>query len=182
MSVPLFDSRFISQHIQDALPKQPKLLIRPLASTDYAKGFLTALSHLTTVGEMNEAEFLDRFWYLKAHAHEYYTIVIEDEQAQKIVACGTVFVERKFVHKNGLVGHIEDIVVHQDYRKHRLGYWIIQQLRDIGRATGCYKVILDCSEKNVGFYEKCGFTRKEVEMVWYVDKDQYAGQKTQSKL
>ena len=30
---------------------------------------------------------------------------------------------------------------------------------------GCYKVILDCAEANVPFYEKCGLTRKEVQMV-----------------
>ncbi len=30
---------------------------------------------------------------------------------------------------------------------------------------GCYKVILDCAEANVSFYEKCGLTRKEVQMV-----------------
>lgn len=33
------------------------------------------------------------------------------------------------------------------------------------QEAGCYKVILDCSEDNVPFYEKCGLTRKEVQMV-----------------
>lgn len=33
------------------------------------------------------------------------------------------------------------------------------------QELGCYKVILDCSEDNVPFYEKCGLTRKEVQMV-----------------
>lgn len=32
-------------------------------------------------------------------------------------------------------------------------------------------VILDCSEKNVPFYEKCGFKQKEVEMAWYVPQE-----------
>ena len=45
---------------------------------------------------------------------------------------------------------------------------IIQELMEVGKAAGCYKVILDCSEKNVGFYEKCGFQRKEVLMAWYI--------------
>ena len=54
------------------------------------------------------------------------------------------------------VGHVEDIVVHKDYRKLQFGRFIIEQLKHIGRETGCYKVILDCSEKNVPFYQKCG--------------------------
>lgn len=32
-------------------------------------------------------------------------------------------------------------------------------------ARGCYKVILDCSEDNIAFYQKCGLERKEVQMV-----------------
>ncbi len=33
------------------------------------------------------------------------------------------------------------------------------------KEAGCYKVILDCAEANAAFYEKCGLTRKEVQMV-----------------
>lgn len=36
---------------------------------------------------------------------------------------------------------------------------------EVCRQQGCYKVILDCSEANQAFYEKCGLTRKEVQMV-----------------
>ena len=40
---------------------------------------------------------------------------------------------------------------------------LIQHARDVG----CYKVILDCSEQNIAFYEKCGLERKEVQMVTF---------------
>ena len=79
------------------------------------------------------------------------------------------FVERKFIHENGLVGHLEDIVVHKDYRKLNFGRFIIDQLTFLGRVNGCYKILLDCSEKNVPFYEKCGYTRKGAEMACYMD-------------
>ena len=42
---------------------------------------------------------------------------------------------------------------------------VIEALMDFSSAAGCYKVILDCGESNVAFYEKCGLTRKEVQMV-----------------
>tara|TARA_A100001015_G_scaffold287141_1_gene356595 strand:+ start:81 stop:194 length:114 start_codon:yes stop_codon:yes gene_type:complete len=32
------------------------------------------------------------------------------------------------------------------------------------------QVILDCEERNVKFYEKCGFTLKEVEMARYFNR------------
>ena len=47
---------------------------------------------------------------------------------------------------------------------------IIDQLKHLGERAGCYKVILDCAEKNVGFYEKLGFLRKEIQMALYFGK------------
>jgi glucosamine-phosphate N-acetyltransferase len=46
----------------------------------------------------------------------------------------------------------------------------VEELVSVSRSRGCYKVILDCAEHNVAFYEKCGLTRKEVQMVRYLDR------------
>ena len=48
-----------------------------------------------------------------------------------------------------------------------MGRKIVQHLTELARERGCYKVILDCAEGNTGFYAKCGFERKEVQMVQY---------------
>ncbi|OAJ42808.1 hypothetical protein BDEG_26219 [Batrachochytrium dendrobatidis JEL423] len=126
---------------------------------------------LTTVGKMSKGQFMERYSYLKAHNHEYFTIVIEDTVKSLIVGAGTILVERKFVHNNGLVGHIEDIVTRSDYRGMNLGKLVIETLKFIGKKTGCYKIILDCSDKNIPFYVKCGFTQKEYEMVLYIPEN-----------
>ena len=42
---------------------------------------------------------------------------------------------------------------------------VIEALIDLAGKAGCYKVILDCSEENATFYEKCGLYKKEVQMV-----------------
>ena len=102
-------------------------------------GFLKVLSQLTTTGNITRSEFNNRFDYLKQHNHEYFTIVIEDLVNQKIVGAGTIFVERKFIHHNGLVGHIEDIVTDSACRGLNLGKIIIESLKYIGEKTGCYK-------------------------------------------
>lgn len=44
---------------------------------------------------------------------------------------------------------------------------IIEQLKHLGNSKGCYKIILDCADHNVPFYEKCDFKKKEVQMVRY---------------
>ena len=82
----------------------------------------------------------------------------------------TLVVEKKFIRNLGRCGHIEDIVVDKNYQKMGFGGIIVKNLMGIGDEVGCYKLVLDCSEKNVGFYGNCGFVRKEVQMVRYREK------------
>jgi glucosamine-phosphate N-acetyltransferase len=65
----------------------------------------------------------------------------------------------------GIVGHIEDIAVAKDQQGKRLGLRIIHALDYIAEKAGCYKAILDCSEANRVFYEKCGYKLAGVQMV-----------------
>ncbi|KAJ3045783.1 Glucosamine-phosphate N-acetyltransferase-like protein [Rhizophlyctis rosea] len=163
MDEPLFNPVYISPEVQRALKEG--FIVRPLAASDYEKGtvFITSGQRVS-----------QRFSYLKSHNYEYFTIVIEDTKKKLIVGAGTIFVERKFVHGNGLVGHIEDIVTLSDYRGLNLGKLVIETLKYIGKHTGCYKIILDCSDKNIPFYQKCGFAHKEFEMVLYIDENDRA--------
>lgn len=98
----LFSPTLISPEIKAQL--KPGFIVRPLTSNDYEKGFLSTLEMLTNVGNMSKDDFLRTFKYLKAHNHEYFTIVIEDTAKSVIVGAGTIFVERKFIHCGGLVG------------------------------------------------------------------------------
>ncbi len=77
-----------------------------------------------------------------------------------------------------------DILCHLTLRSLSFLSRLIEALIEASRSMGCYKVtlisnpcliltetcppvkvILDCAESNVAFYEKCGLTRKEVQMV-----------------
>ena len=44
---------------------------------------------------------------------------------------------------------------------------MIKVLTSLSWDQGCYKVILDCSADNQGFYEKCGYEYKGVQMAYY---------------
>ena len=83
---------------------------------------------------------------MRAAAHSYYPLVIVDKATDKIVAVGTVFIERKFLRGLGCVGHIEDIAVQKDQQGRKLGLRVIQALTGISEAQGCYKTILNCSD------------------------------------
>lgn len=148
----LFDCKLIPQEVFSLLPKDYTL--RPLERSDRENGILEVLAELTTVGHVNQTRFEQYFDYIKSLNDAYYTVVIANGNA-RIVACGTVFVERKLIHACSLVGHIEDVAVAKSEQGKRLGQRIIQVLDGIAEAVGCYKNTLACAEKNQVFYEKC---------------------------
>ena len=101
----------------------------------------------------------------------YMIIVIEDIAKSIIVGAGSLIVERKFIRDCGLCGHIEDIVVHQEYEGRRFGSRIVNLLKELATMKDCYKIILDCAEHLVPFYAKVGFAVKGTQMAWYKSQD-----------
>ncbi|KAI5818841.1 acyl-CoA N-acyltransferase [Pyronema omphalodes] len=142
--------------------------IRPLQRTDYQKGFLDVLRVLTKVGDISEEAWLERYDWMAKRNEEYFIICIVNGEGT-IVAVGSLVIERKFLRNLGSVGHIEDITVQSSEQGKKLGLRIIQTLDHIAQQVGCYKCILDCSEKNQPFYEKCGYKLAGVQMARYYD-------------
>jgi len=161
----LFSADFISPEVKGQLHQD--LHMRPLASTDYHRGHLAVLEVLTVVTDPGEAEWVAQFNAMRATPRAYYTLVIVDKTTDRIVAVGTVFMERKFLRGLGSVGHIEDIAVDKKQQGKKLGLRIIHALTYISEISGNYKTILNCSEDNIPFYQKCGYEKKESEMAKY---------------
>ncbi|XP_010549971.1 PREDICTED: glucosamine 6-phosphate N-acetyltransferase [Tarenaya hassleriana] len=143
--------------------------VRKLEISDKRKGFIELLGQLTVTGSVSDEEFDRRFEEIGSYGDDHAICVIEDEMLEKIVATGSVMIEKKFVRKCGKVGHIEDVVVDSGYRGKQLGKKVIDHLMDHCRSMGCYKAILDCSAENKAFYEKCGLKQKEIQMAKYFD-------------
>ncbi|WVR09169.1 hypothetical protein IAU60_006231 [Kwoniella sp. DSM 27419] len=162
----LFDPSLIPATVKE--PLGTDLELRPLAIDDHSRGHFDVLSVLTAAPSLSPQTYAQTFNEMKACANTYFVIVILDKASDRIVGSGSIIVERKFLRSAGLVGHIEDIAVSKSAQGRKLGLRIINALEEIGRARGCYKIILDCSEKNIPFYEKCGFKHKEYEMVRYM--------------
>ncbi|KAJ1659810.1 Glucosamine-phosphate N-acetyltransferase-like protein [Dispira simplex] len=160
----LFDSSLISTEVSAELPAH--YVLRPLCEDDFEKGIFECLAQLSVVGEVSAARFAETFRTLLAQGASYVNVV-EDTERSRIVACGTLVVEQKLLRNCGRVGHIEDIVVSSTERGKRLGLHLIRQLKHLGRVLGCYKVILNCKQSNVAFYEKCGLEVRDVQMVEY---------------
>jgi glucosamine-phosphate N-acetyltransferase len=89
----------------------------------------------------------------------------------KIVGTASVLIEEKVnrgtdKEKGRLrtVAHVEEVVVDSEYRGKDVGKELMEYCINFSKLANAYKVILDCSEENIPFYEKCGFKRHEVSM------------------
>ncbi|GAA6063921.1 hypothetical protein JCM10212_003539 [Sporobolomyces blumeae] len=167
----LFDASLLPQDVLSELPSG--LTLRPLDSSDYARGHLSVLAHLTAAPDVGQDAWSSRFTEMVEINQvklTYLPIVLVDDASDRLVGSATLVVERKFLRNAGLVGHIEDVVVDPKQQGKKLGLRLLQALTKLSEGQGCYKTILDCDPKNEAFYVKCGYENKGCEMAKYAGK------------
>jgi glucosamine-phosphate N-acetyltransferase len=88
----LFSTDLISPEIAAILPES--YTIRPMRKSDYARGFLDCLRVLTTVGDITEEAWNERYdWMNTQGKGGYYLLVVDD--GTRVVGTGALIVERK---------------------------------------------------------------------------------------
>lgn len=124
--------------------------IRLLEKKDINHTFINLFSHLTNI----------------EHKVNYENITIQPttivmEHNNSIIGTGKLIIDNKLHNGFKNVGHIEDIVVDPLHQGNGVGKKIILELIKIAKENNCYKIILDCSDKYINFYEKVGFTKSD---------------------
>tara|TARA_Y100001970_G_C14019776_1_gene742878 strand:+ start:504 stop:947 length:444 start_codon:yes stop_codon:yes gene_type:complete len=90
-------------------------------------------------------------------------------ERMEILGIISALYERKMIHNGGLVCHIEDLVVDEKHRDKSIGKQLLLKIKEDAKKEGVYKIILNCTEELVSYYEKCGFERKNVQMSLYFE-------------
>ncbi len=129
-------------------------IIRELRKEDLWNGFLTTLDSLRQASDIDRNRAEEIFEKINSNPDH---IVAIAELDGKIVGATTLLIELKFIHKGGLVGHIEDVVVDKNFQGQKIGEKIMKYLLEFAKNRGCYKTILDCTDDVKPFYEKLGF-------------------------
>ena len=78
----------------------PMLLVRQLEADDVDKGFLELLGQLTSVGNVTREAFLARLAEIRAGPEHVYVV----EENGRLIATGTLLLERKFARSCGICG------------------------------------------------------------------------------
>ena len=129
-------------------------IIRELRKEDLWNGFLTTLDSLRQASDIDRNKADEIFEKINSNPDH---IVVIAEVNGKIVGTTTLLIEPKFIHKGGLVGHIEDVVVDKNFQGQKIGEKIMKYLLEFAKNRGCYKTILDSTDDVKPFYEKLGF-------------------------
>lgn len=143
------------------------IVLRPLLASDRERNYFALLSQLTEAPPMSAEAFAAYVERVDA-SHDHVVLVAEClGGAGAVLGSATLLIEHKALRGGAKVGHVEDVVVDEKARGGKVGRRLIERLVQYSKDRGCYKVILDCSEANKGFYERCGFEKKEVQMAQY---------------
>lgn len=128
------------------------------------KIFRNLINQLTIVNDFSKDDFKN---YLNQTKYKKTFMVILDK---KVIGTGSVIIEKKISRDFKCVGHIEDIVIDFNYKGKGYGRKLINFLKNYCIKNNCYKIILNCNIENKSFYEKNGFSQKNLEMSFYIDE------------
>jgi len=140
----------------------PRHRIRELRAADLEDGFLETLGNLSDVGGLTLEEA--RLILTSIERTQCYHVLVAVMSGGRVVGATTLFVEQKFIHRGGLVGHIEDVVVRRGFEGTGVGGSLVTAAIRLAKELGCYKCIMDCKAELVGFYERLGFRKHDVGM------------------
>ena len=138
--------------------------IRHFYIDDYQKVIINLMNQLSPCKIHNIEKIKEYYCFVNSSNNQYHYVIEHDDI---IVCTATLLIEKKIIHNFKSVAHIEDLIVHENYRKKGLGKKMINKLIEISKNNNCYKIILNCKKDHIPFYEKNNFVNKNVEMSLY---------------
>ncbi|MBM2852796.1 MAG: histone acetyltransferase [Candidatus Nitrosotenuis sp.] len=132
------------------------IIIRKIEEGDLNNGFLESLDSLKMASNLSREKAKAILKKITANTNHVIFVAVLNN---RIIGSTTMFIEQKFIHDGGLVGHIEDVVVSKEHEGKGIGFRIIQAVLEYAKNHGCYKTILDCDDTVKPFYERLGFKR-----------------------
>lgn len=77
--------------------------------------------------------------------------------------------EHKFSRGGSMVVQLEEVIVDKEYRGKGIGQFLMNKAIEIARKNSAYRIIGDCKEELLPFYEFCGFKKQGVQFGLYLE-------------
>ena len=148
--------------------KEFQIIIKELENDNLIDSFFDTLSNLTEIGkDVYNKEFSQMILKkIKNAGNIKIFVAIKDSD---IVGSITAIIEQKFIHNGGKICHIEDVVTRKGFENLGIGSTLVKKVIELAIQEKCYKVILNCSQYNLKFYEKLGFYQHDIGMRYNID-------------
>jgi glucosamine-phosphate N-acetyltransferase len=139
--------------------------VRGIKLSDLRKGYFSTLGNLSELGSIEENIEKAEGILNSIDANPLHKLFVAvDKQTSEVIGSTTLLIEQKFIHSGGKAGHIEDVVTRKGFEGLGIGSALINHALLFAKTVGCYKVVLDCSDANIRFYQKAGFKVHETSM------------------
>jgi glucosamine-phosphate N-acetyltransferase len=135
--------------------------IREIEENDIETGgLLEVLENLAPVGGLSKPAAKAILKEIKSNPlHRIFVAVVQDGRNQGlIIGTTTLLVEPKFIFGGARVAHIEDVAVRAEYQKKGIGFKLVNYATEQAARMRCVRTVLDCSDENIPFYEKIGYS------------------------
>ena len=119
------------------------------------------LNQLSSCENITDLQYRNIITYLK---NNFFHKIFVYELLGKPIGLITLIIEQKIIHSGRSVGHIEDLIVDKNHRGTGIAEKLIEYAINMSTFNNCYKLILDCDEKLIHFYQKKGFHKKAIQM------------------
>lgn len=128
------------------------MIIRILEKDDFEK-YISLINSFRPIGLDITREKFEELYDNIFKNNIIYVISVND----KIIGSAKLIIEQKFIHKLSKYGHIEDVIISDEYRRKGYGTLIINHIVNVCKAEKFYKITLTCKEELIPFYEKNNF-------------------------
>jgi glucosamine-phosphate N-acetyltransferase len=135
--------------------------IREIEENDIESGgLLEVLENLAPVGGLSKPAAKAILKEIKSNPlHRIFVAVVQDGRNQGlIIGTTTLLVEPKFIFGGGRVAHIEDVAVRAEYQRKGIGFKLVNYATEQAAIMRCVRTVLDCSDENIPFYERIGYS------------------------
>ena len=140
-----------------------KYTIREIEENDIESGgLLEVLENLAPIGGLTKPAAKTILKEIKSNPlHRIFVAVQEGIDRGLTIGTTTLLVEPKFIFGGGRVVHIEDVAVRVEYQRKGIGFKLVCYATEQAAAMRCVRTVLDCSNENIPFYEKIGYSYHE---------------------
>lgn len=137
-------------------------IIRHIEDEDYYLGFMNLINIFTKHPlDISYNEFKE---YLKKTINQNAIILVAIEN-NTVIGTMKLLKEYKLHNNLNMMGHIEDVVVKEEYRHRKIGSKLIEKALEY--TKDCYKVVLSCKVELEPFYERMKFVHSGSALTLY---------------